>query len=157
MGIYTIFSHLKNAEAGAAELYLFMAQKISHKFPDVGMFLKNLSDEEKLHEKQVEMARNFFLEATDLFLQKEDAESMLLHVLNKTEETRRYFLENWDTLTPEQIIRMVTHLELEIENRHHSFYIESTDIGIKTLVDSLRGADRAHVEALNNFLDRYKD
>lgn len=155
MGIYTIFSYLKNAEAGAAELYSFMAQKISHKYPDVGTFLKNLADEEKLHEKQVEMARNFFLEATDLFFQKEDAESMLVHVLKKTEDTRKYFSENWDLLTPDQIIHMVKDLELEIENKHHSFYIESTDAGIKTLIDSLRGADRAHVEALKDFLHRY--
>jgi len=31
---------------------------------------------------------------------------MLLNVLKKTEETRDYFLENWDTLTPDRIIRI---------------------------------------------------
>ncbi len=155
MGLYSIFSQLKKAESEAARLYSTLSTRIAHQYPDLAQFLKTLSEEEKIHEKRVEMFKNLFFEAHDFFLEKPDAESILAETLKKIEDVNTYFLQNADILTPQRIIQIIAELEKDMENKHHTLFVEVTDAGLKQLMENLESGDKAHSEGLNAFLARY--
>lgn len=155
MEIYSIFTKLKMVEASVGELYLYLYKKIAHKDPELSSLIKQLSEEEKSHEKIVDMAKEYFLEVNDVFQKNTDSESLIQSLVNGVTNKIKEIRNNLDKLQSKEIIRLINELETELESKHYSIYISVSNKEIKQLLDSLVTGDIAHKKKIKLFLDKY--
>jgi rubrerythrin len=151
MALLTLISKLKEIEQRAAELYLLVCQEVSHRDPRLGQLFQALSEEERVHEKQVEMAINIFREAHDTFSEQPEALDQIGKVLGKITEKEREFKANHEAMSPAAILQMAIEVEENMEERHQTFYLNVHDDQIKALLQSLRNADHAHSQKLKQY------
>jgi len=151
MSILLLFSKLKQMERETASLYLYVSQKIAHEHMGLSHLFEELADEEIIHEKQVELAKNIFLEAKNFNI-KEDGIKILDDILKMVQYKRKYFMKNSDRMDSIDIIKIALDIETNMEEKHHGFYIKTEDKNLKALFQSLCTNDKAHAEKLKQFL-----
>ena len=144
MGLLAIYSKLKEVESRTGKLYSLVSAKIATSYPAISILFRKLADDEIMHEKEIEMSKKFFMENKEIFFGKEDAEQILDQIFNKIDTINKYFLEHLENLAPDKLLDMAANLEWEMESRHHSFYVNCNDEGIKNLMENLSNKDNAH-------------
>jgi len=157
MEIFTIFSKLKMVESTVGELYTFLYKKTAHKYPELSNFFKQLAEEEKGHEKIIDMAKEYFLEINDVFIKNPDAESLIHSLVNSVTNNIAEIKKNLDKFQPKEIIQAINGLETDLESKHYSIYISISNKEIKQLLDSLVTGDQAHKEKIKFFLNKHNN
>lgn len=113
---------------------------------------RRLHNDERIHEKQVEMALSIYKEAPDQFAPQPDAIFLIDKVLKKIQDVAETFEHRHQTITPEEIIGMALEIEVDMEERHQSFYLKIKDTQLGALFKNILDADTEHVSLLQDYL-----
>jgi hypothetical protein len=150
MSLEKTFYLLKAAETNAAELYAMIGLSISISQPTLSDLFMELSGEEKMHCKQIELMQSIFLQGKDAFTENPEAEKMVTDFLQLLQKTEKYFNEKHQELKPTDLINLALDLERNLVEKHHTFFMNVIDPQIKQLFASLNLADEAHIHKLEN-------
>lgn len=148
MSILTLFLKMREMEQKTGEFYLLVYQKFAHRDPDIAKFFEILSKEETVHEKEVDLARNFFEEAQDSFKEVKNAVEMIDEILETVKKKRDYFIKNADSISSKEILNIALEIELDLEARHQEFYYSLSDEKLKNFLKYLILQDDSHVNKL---------
>lgn len=150
MGIINILSKLKQNEKESGDLYRYISEKYSGRNNEISRLFSTLSEEERAHEREVDMALRIIPETNAAEVPE------ALYVVDKlviyVQEVRDLIENEIDSLSPEKIVRIALELESELEERHHSFYYQVDDEKVKALFKSLASYDSSHSDKLKLFL-----
>jgi rubrerythrin len=150
MSLSKLFYLIKSAEGQTAEFYDRIRLDLAVQNPSLSDFFGELADDERLHEKQVELIQTIFLNSKDAFLEKEGAETEMEVFLAALEEARLHYRRDAAVLKPSDLLRMARDLETSLLERHRTFFLETTDPGIRKLLESLNLADEYHLRRLTD-------
>lgn len=151
MSIAKTFYSLKDAENRTAELYSLIFLNTSLKYPELSNLFESLTEDEKLHAKQIDMMRQIFAESEDAFISDPKTDRMIADFLDFIEEIKKYFLHNFETMNAGDILNIAIETENNLVEKHRQLFIQTTDPGIRRLFESLNFGDREHLKKLQNF------
>lgn len=151
MSLEKTFYLLKAVETNAAELYTLIGLSIAVSQPTLSDLFMELSAEEKMHCKQIELIQNIFLQSKDAFVENPEAEKMIADFLQLLQKTEKYFNEKHQELKPTDLINLALDLERNLVEKHRTFFMNVIDPQIKQLFASLNLADEAHIRKLENY------
>lgn len=152
MAVLSLLYKLKETERQAGDLYRLVHQKMALREPEVADMFRRLHNDERIHEKQVEMALSIYKEAPDQFAPQPDAIFLIDKVLKKIQDVAETFEHRHQTITPEEIIGMALEIEVDMEERHQSFYLKIKDTQLGALFKNILDADTEHVSLLQDYL-----
>jgi hypothetical protein len=147
----TLLYKLKEIEEKTAELYNRISFNISPVHQETGRLFQELSSDEKIHAGQIGLAINICQESKENFFESENSENEIEKVRELIERAFRFIEKNSESVTPRELLEMSLKIELNLEARHHSFYINVTDEQLKQLFQSLFVADTSHVRRIKEF------
>ena len=153
MGVSVIFLKLKDMERRAGELYETISATVGESDPEIARLFSDLAADERIHEKQVELAQSIFMEARDSFLEEKTGQDLVDEVLETIDREKKTLKINTETMAPREMLRIAVRVEVEMENRHHDFYFHVKDEKLKNLFQSLKNADQTHIGRIKNYLD----
>jgi rubrerythrin len=156
VGVSAIFLKLKDMERRAGELYKSISAAVEEMDPEISQLFSDLAADERIHEKQVELAQNIFMEARDSFLEEKTGHDLVDEVLETIDREKKTLRVNAGNMTPQEMVRIAVRVEVEMENRHHEFYFHVKDEALKNLFQSLKNADHAHIGRIKNYLNNRK-
>jgi rubrerythrin len=148
VSISKLLFQLKDVENKASELYKFIYKKITHRYPELASLVQILADEEKVHEKEVDLVLGVLRESPKSFVENPDALKRSMNILAKLEQNRIFLNQKIDFLDSEKIVNLIWEFEINLEETHHSFYYQVTDEKLKKLFNYLTNADRSHIEKI---------
>jgi rubrerythrin len=151
MSLGKTFYLLKNAELRTAELYALIGLTFSVTQPALTELFNDLAEEEKLHAKQIELMQSIFLQSEDAFLENPEAERMIGEFLENLDMIKNYLNQHYAQMQSKDLINLALDLERSLVEKHHTFFLESTDPQTKKLFENLNLADESHIRKLENF------
>jgi len=143
---------LKETERQAGDFYQTIHQKIKFQEPQLAELFKRMANDERIHEKQVEMAIAIYKEAPDQFSPQPDAIILIDNVLQKIQDSSVRFQQEYLTLTPAEILDMAVEIEVDMEERHQSFYLKIKDSHLGALFRNILDADSTHIALLKKHI-----
>jgi len=151
MSLDKIFYMLKDAELRAAELYAQLGLNLSIVQPALSDLFNELSEDEKLHARQIELVRDLILQCRDAYLEKPEAEELIREFLQNVEAIKSYFNQHNARLQPSDLINLALDLERSLVEKHGIYFASTRDAGVKSLFQSLNLGDTAHIRKLEDF------
>jgi hypothetical protein len=151
MSLEKTFYLLKDAETRVADLYSMMGLSVSVSHPALYDLFTELSEEEKMHCKQIELMQNIFQQSKDIFVETPEAEKLISDFVQTVETVHRYFDQKHQELSVPDLLNLARDLESSLVEKHRTFFMRITDPQIKSLFENLNLADRAHVRKLEDF------
>jgi len=152
MSLEKTFYLLKTVETNTAELYALIGLSLSVSQPALSYLFMELSGEEKMHCKQIELMQNIFMQGKDAFAENPGTEKMVADFLQLIQKSEKYFNEKNQELKPADLINLALDLERNLVEKHRTFFMNVNDPQIKQLFASLNLADEAHIRKLENCL-----
>lgn len=151
MGPKIIFDHLKKIELSCSDLYAAFHDRLKEKDPHLAKLFKELSEEEILHVKSIEMVENLYLESPESFIEVIEHEDLIYNTLETVERIKKQYIEETESLNPQDMLKIAEDLEALIEGNHGEFESKLKDDNIKSLLKSLSSADKAHLQLLKGY------
>ena len=151
MSLQKTFYLLKEAESQAGELYAMIGLSVSISHPGLSGMFNELSRDEQLHSRQIELMQNLFLQSQDAFLENPETERTIAEFMQNLEMTRNYFNQHQAAIQPHDLIGLAIDLEQNLIEKHRTFFLAATDPQIKSLLESLNLADAEHIKKLHDF------
>jgi rubrerythrin len=144
---------MKEMEKQASLLYSLIQEKLVNRDQEMARLFLTLAKEEEVHEKEVDMAMDIFLEAPVVFTKIEYASDMVYEVIKSIKQTQEYVKENVYSLTDKEILEAIIDLETAIESKHQFAFYNVENAELKQFFKNLLTYDTSHVTKLNNFLN----
>jgi hypothetical protein len=151
MSLEKTFYLLKAAEQRIGELYSLIGLSVAVTHPELFDLFSELAEEEKMHEKQIELMHGIFLQSKDAFVENEQAEGLIAKFVENVDTVKKYFNQKHFELKPADLIDLALDLERGLVEQHRTFFLKVIDPQIKNLFESLNLVDKAHIRKLDDF------
>ena len=152
MSVLSLLYKLKETERQAGDLYRLIQQTMAVRDPATADLFKRMQSDERIHEKQVEMALSIYKEAPEQFAPQPDAIFLIDKVLQKIQEVSAHVERHRQTIMAAELISLALEIEVDMEERHQSFYIKVKDTQLGALFKNILDADTEHVTLLKSQL-----
>jgi len=151
MSLEKTFYLLKAAEKRIGELYSLIGLSVAVTHPQFFDLFSELAEEEKMHEKQIELMQNIFMQSNDAFAENPEAEGLIAQFVENVDTVKKYFDQKHYELKPADLIALALDLERGLVEQHRTFFLKVIDPQIKKLFENLNLVDKAHIRKLEDF------
>jgi hypothetical protein len=127
MSLAKTFYLLKDAEVRAGELYALISLSVAVAQPELSELFRSLTEDEKLHAKQIELMHSLFLESKDSFLENPEAEKLIIEFMQELGTATKNFNQHYAELKPGDLIKLAMDLEGNLLEKHRLFFMKVDD------------------------------